>query len=113
MLDFTMGRRTLRGRAAVACSFAALAAVAAGCGSSNDSSSSSSSSSGSSSSASTPSGGGAGLAAAKTALAEYQKPPTDIGVTEPVGKPIPTGKKLVYIYCGAPICNVLADGAKK
>jgi ribose transport system substrate-binding protein len=31
----------------------------------------------------------------------------------PITKPIPTGKKVVYVHCGVAACTVLADGAKK
>src|SRR6266536_2875493 len=42
-----------------------------------------------------------GLAAAKAVAAIAQKRPTSIGLRTPVGKPIPKGKKIVYVACGA------------
>src|SRR6266540_3801072 len=54
---------------------------------------------------------------AKAVAAAAQKRPTSIGLTTPVGKPIPKGKKVVYIACGAiQACTVhikfLKDAAK-
>jgi ABC-type sugar transport system substrate-binding protein len=92
---------------------AALAAVVtagavAGCGSSNDSSSSSSSSS------------TAANASKSSALGEAQQimqqgvaRPTGISVTTPIGKPIPSGKKLVFISCGTSSCQLQGDIIKQ
>ena len=41
---------------------------------------------------------------ANGALQQYSQRPTSVGVTEAVGKPIPTGKKVAYITCAAPQC---------
>jgi ribose transport system substrate-binding protein len=54
---------------------------------------------------------------AKAVAAQAQKRPTSIGLTTPIGKPIPKGKKVVYIACGAiQACTVhikfLKDAAK-
>jgi ribose transport system substrate-binding protein len=64
----------------------------------------------------------AGLAAtpleeAKVVAAAAQKRPTSIGLTTPIRKPIPKGKKIFYISCGAiQACTVhikfLKDAAK-
>ncbi len=82
---------------------AVIAAVAiAACGSSSKSSGSSSTSggsSGTSSSASSP-----GLAQAKALLAPDLKDPTSVGITKPIGKSIPTGKKIVIVSCGQEGC---------
>jgi ribose transport system substrate-binding protein len=42
--------------------------------------------------------------AAKTAVDEHIKNPTQIGPTKPVGKPIPAGKKISIVSCGQPGC---------
>jgi ABC-type sugar transport system substrate-binding protein len=42
-----------------------------------------------------------GLTEANAAVAAAQKRPTSIGLSTPVGKPIPKGKKIVYISCAA------------
>lgn len=43
--------------------------------------------------------------------------PTSIGVTEPVGQEIPSGKELIWISCGVPACQTLGktfvEGAKQ
>jgi ribose transport system substrate-binding protein len=53
-----------------------------------------------------------GLQMAQAAVAKYLKKPTSMGLP-PITKPIPTGKKVVYVHCGVAACTVLADGAKK
>ena len=48
-------------------------------------------------------------------VAQASQRPTAITVTTPVGKTIPTGKKIVFISCGAAQCelqgNIIAQGA--
>jgi ABC-type sugar transport system substrate-binding protein len=39
--------------------------------------------------------------------------PTSIGLDQPVGKPIPTGKKIVFISCGVQACEVQGDIIKQ
>jgi ribose transport system substrate-binding protein len=39
--------------------------------------------------------------------------PTTIGLVQPVGKPIPTGKKVVFISCGVQACEVQGDIIKQ
>jgi ribose transport system substrate-binding protein len=98
-------------------SIAVLAALAvAACGSSNSSSTTSSAASSSSSSASTGSSGSsssssasAGLAAAQANVNAHQSEPTSIGPTQPVGKPIPTGKTIDVINCGPEGCTRAVD----
>jgi ribose transport system substrate-binding protein len=99
-----LGRsRRVAGLAAVG---AALAIVAAGCGSS-----SSSSSSGGSATASS-----ANLTQAQSIVAQASQRPPSISVTTAVGKPVPTGKKVVFISCGVSVCelqgNIVAAAAK-
>src|SRR4051812_8972735 len=65
-------------------------------------------------------GGGGGSSSANTAEAKkmvdsaYQRP-TKIQQTEPVGKDIPSGKKITWISCGIAICefqgNLVKEGA--
>ncbi|WP_329213015.1 substrate-binding domain-containing protein [Streptomyces sp. NBC_01485] len=50
-----------------------------------------------------------GLAAATKALEKYSERPDKIPVTQPVGKKIPTGKKIDFILCGVQSCKDLAD----
>jgi ribose transport system substrate-binding protein len=80
---------------------AAVGAMATGCGSSSSSGS----------------GGGsaavANVAAAKAAVAKFEKLPTSIGISNPITKPIPTGKTIIYINCGVPICNTYSDAMNK
>jgi len=69
--------------------------------------------SGSGSSGGTAAAGGksqtAAVAAAKTALAQYTTRPTALPITTPVGKAIPTGKRIDFILCGVQSCKDLAD----
>lgn len=96
---------SLRGRAkggALAITLAAVLVMASACGSSDASSSGSVDT--------------AGLKAAEATVAKASERPTTIPVTEPVGKPIPTGKKITFVSCGVEACAIqgpiLAAGAK-
>jgi ABC-type sugar transport system substrate-binding protein len=82
----------------VAAAAAALALAVAACGSSNDSSSGTNASTGGSSSST--------LSKAQAVMAEGAKRPSDITVSTPIGKPIPSGKKLVFVSCGASSCQL-------
>jgi ABC-type sugar transport system substrate-binding protein len=77
----------------------AIAFLVAAC-SSGSSSSSASSSGGSTSSASAQ----PGVTWADALVAKYQTRPTQIPVTTPFTKPIPKGKKVIFISCGAAAC---------
>lgn len=55
------------------------------------------------------SGSDAGVAEAETLVKEGLKAPTSIGITKPVGKPIPTGKKIDFVVCPASACVQLKD----
>ena len=79
---------------ATAVSVVALLLVASACGTKSDAVSSSSS-------ANT-----AGLAAAKATVAKAAVRPTSITVTTPIGKPIPTGKKITFVSCGVEACAI-------
>ncbi|CAM5711151.1 hypothetical protein SALBM311S_03068 [Streptomyces alboniger] len=50
-----------------------------------------------------------GVKAAEAVLAQYSKRPTSIGITQPVGKPVPSGKKIDFILCGVQSCQDLAN----
>jgi len=52
-------------------------------------------------------GGSAKSAFPKAAEAneEWEKRPTSIGLTTPIGKPVPTGKTIDFIQCGVPACK--------
>ena len=93
--------------------FATLAAglvVAAGCGSGGDS--------GSSGGGSTKANDGVpqGVALAESIVKTATTRPTSVGVTQPIGKEVPTGKKVAFISCGVEACTVqgkiLAQGAR-
>jgi ABC-type sugar transport system substrate-binding protein len=110
----TTHRRSRPGPWRVTALLATLAAallVAAGCGGSDSGSGGSSSQAGSSS-GSAP----AGLTEAQSIVKKASTRPATISVTKPIGKPVPTGKKLVFISCGVEACNVqgkiIAQGAK-
>jgi len=47
-----------------------------------------------------------GLDAAKATVAEAGVRPIQIPVTDPIGKPIPTGKKITFVSCGVEACAV-------
>jgi ABC-type sugar transport system substrate-binding protein len=51
----------------------------------------------------------AGVARAEALVKKASTRPTSIGLTKPVGKEIPTGKKVVYISCGAEACAIQSD----
>ena len=57
-----------------------------------------------------------GLEAAKATVAKAAVRPTEITVTTPIDKPIPTGKKITFVSCGVEACAIqgpiLAAGAK-
>ena len=59
------------------------------------------------------SGGASGAAKAKEIVDKYIQRPTSIPLTTPVGKDIPTGKKIYFISCGVDVCEAEADIVKK
>jgi ABC-type sugar transport system substrate-binding protein len=77
---------------------AMVALVAAGCGSSSNKSSGSSGNGGNASSPT--------LSQAQSVLAQGSQRPANITVTTPIGKPIPSGKKLYFISCGTSQCQL-------
>lgn len=66
---------------------------------------------------STGASGGMSVSQAQAAVQSMEKRPTSIGLTTPVGKPIPSGKTVAFISCGpAPTCaanGVVAQEAAK
>jgi ribose transport system substrate-binding protein len=54
-----------------------------------------------------------GLAAAKKNVEAHIQAPGKIGPSEPIGKPIPKGKSLVFINCGAPACALMGASFKQ
>ena len=84
---------------------ATLGAVS-GCGSDSD---------GGSSGGSAASGSGAtpGLTKAQALAKSATTRPTSIGIADPIGKPVPTGKKIVFISCGVEACEIQGDIIKQ
>jgi ribose transport system substrate-binding protein len=84
--------------------------VAAACGGDNKSSSSATTAAAGttaavSGSATTAASGSSGLAQAQALVAQYTDRPTKLDLTTPVGKPIPTGKTIYQVTCGAEACD--------
>jgi ABC-type sugar transport system substrate-binding protein len=83
------------------------ALLASGCGSSSGGSSSGSSAAQGSA--------GPGLDQARTLAQKVTARPTSIGAAKPIGKPVPTGKKVVFISCGVAACeaqgSIIKQGA--
>jgi ribose transport system substrate-binding protein len=50
----------------------------------------------------------AALSEAKSVVAQYSERPTALPVTDPIGKPVPAGKRVVWIECGVPLCKEMA-----
>ena len=96
MLQLTPARSRIRRAAGVAAGTLMVAIVAAGCGSS------SSSSGGSSSGGST---SGANVTAAQQVVTQAMQRPSSITVTQPLGKSVPTGKRVIFISCGLSVCQ--------
>jgi ribose transport system substrate-binding protein len=58
-------------------------------------------------------GGGAGVAKATALAQKATTRPTSIGLTKPIGKPVPTGKKVAFISCGVEACEIQGDIIKQ
>ena len=56
---------------------------------------------------------GPGVAKAQALAQKATARPTTIGLTTPVGKPIPTGKKVAFISCGVEACEIQGDIIKQ
>lgn len=79
----------------------ALAAFAVGCGSDGDDS------------GSTGSEGGSDLAAVEQAVADLKERPTEIGITEPIDKPLPEAGSIDMLVCGVPACGYFVPYLKQ
>lgn len=55
----------------------------------------------------------AGLQQAREMVAKFSKQPTAIPNDEPITRPIPTGKNIVFLSCGTSTCNLEADIIKQ
>jgi ribose transport system substrate-binding protein len=92
-------RRSRLARPAILAALFALAAIAlSACGGSGGS--------GSSSAAATSGATGSTAAAGKVA-SQFAQRPDQIPVSQPIGKPIPTGKRIDFINCGVTSCTIL------
>jgi len=95
---------------ALLATLAAALLVAAGCGSDGDG--------GGSGGESTKASGAVpeGVALAESIVKKASARPSSIRLSEPIGKEVPTGKKVAFISCGVEACNVqgkiIAQGAK-
>ena len=101
-----MAIRDLRNRLFKGAAFLVLGAAlvgASGCGDDD------SSGSGSAASAS----GGAGVAEAKQLAQQSSTRPSSLQLPKPVGKQIPSGKKIVFISCGVEACSAQGDIIKE
>jgi ribose transport system substrate-binding protein len=91
----------------------ALTVGLAACGG-GDSSSSSSSGTESSSGATTATGGSenAGVQKAEQLVEEGVKAPTSTGIPNPVAKKPASGKNILYLDCGVPVCKTIGEGVE-
>src|SRR4051794_41189906 len=58
-------------------------------------------------------GGDAGITRAQSLAQQATTRPTTIGLDTAVGKPVPTGKKVVFISCGVQACELQGDIIKQ
>src|SRR5918994_4524302 len=99
-----MSLHGLRNRAHQSAAFLVLGAAlvaASGCGSDSDTGSAASN------------GGGPGVAEAQAVAERASARPTSLDLGKPVGKEIPTGKKIVFISCGVEACEIQGDIIKE
>jgi ribose transport system substrate-binding protein len=108
MFRGTPARSRIRRAVGVAAALATLTIVAAGCGSSSSSSSASNNANASSSST--------GVTTAQQLVTQALQRPSSITVTQPISKPVPSGKRIAYISCGVSVCQlqgqIVANAAK-
>jgi len=81
----------------------------AACGSSSSSKEETSSTTSSTAAAESAESSPSGVKEAEAIVAQYSQTPTSITITEPVGKPIPTGKSVTFIDCGIPTCTAVGN----
>src|ERR687898_1983556 len=99
-----MSLHGLRNRAHQSAAFLVLGAAlvaASGCGSDSDTGSAASN------------GGGPGVAEAQAVAERASTRPTVLDLGQPVGKEIPTGKKVAFISCGVEACEIQGDIIKQ
>jgi ABC-type sugar transport system substrate-binding protein len=53
-----------------------------------------------------------GVEEAKKFVADNSEAPTSIGDLQPVSKKPPSGKSIVYLSCGVPLCTLIGQGVK-
>jgi ribose transport system substrate-binding protein len=81
--------------------FGAAALLAVGCGTAGNS--------GSTASGGSAAGSADAPAELKTQVESWLKRPTDISITQPIGKPVPQGKNIFFISCGGLACNLAGE----
>jgi ABC-type sugar transport system substrate-binding protein len=54
-----------------------------------------------------------GLAKARAVAEKATTRPTSLGLTTPIGKPVPAGKKVAFISCGVEACQIQGDIIKQ
>ncbi len=96
-------RSRIRRAAGVAVALALSITVIAGCGSS---SSSTSNTTVAAANVASSSGASGSVAAAQQVVAQAMQRPSTITVSQPIGKAVPSGKKVVFISCGVSVCQV-------
>ena len=96
MFRGTPARSRIRLAAGVAAALTALVVVA-GCGSSSSSNSTTSGASNSS------------VASAQQVVTQALQRPSSITVSQPIGKTIPSGKKIAFISCGVSVCQLQGE----
>src|SRR5579859_6512229 len=107
MSPSTPARSRMRRTAVVLAASALLAVLISACGSSSSSSTTSGSAAAvTASNAANTSAPSSGVAAAQQVVAQAMQRPTTVSVTTPVGKPVPSGKKIVFISCGIAVCDL-------
>ncbi len=114
MLNRSRSRWSVRRLATALSLLSVTALIATGCSSSGSTSASSASTAGTANAAAAKSS--AGLQEAQALVAAHSARPTSVGISVPITKPIPTGKKVVFISCGTYSCTlqgqIIAQGAK-
>src|SRR5579859_2993352 len=107
MSPSTPARSRMRRTAVVLAASALLAVLISACGSSSSSSTTSGSAAAvTASNAANTSAPSSGVAAAQQVVAQAMQRPSTVSVTTPVGKPVPSGKKIVFISCGIAVCDL-------
>jgi len=104
MSPSTPARSRMCRTAVVLAASALLAVLVAACGSSSNSPGTASAANAANTSSA--SNSNSGVAAAQQVVAQAMQRPSTVSVTTPVGKPVPSGKKIVFISCGIAVCDL-------